>query len=98
MIDDKYLDEEERDLAKALKNINIHTISKPTEERQKIFKNAAREFKKKETKMNIRIDEFELEKIKEYADNEGLKYQAFIKSVVHRYITGQLVDKRNIIL
>ncbi len=98
MIENKYLDEEERDLEKALETIDIHNIPKPTEERQKLFKSAAREFKKKETKMNIRIDEFELEKIKEYANNEGLKYQAFIKSVVHRYITGQLVDKRNISL
>ncbi len=98
MIDNKYLDQEEKDLARALETIDIHTIPKPTEERQKVLKTAASEFRKKETKMNIRIDEFELEKIKEFADSEGLKYQAFVKSVVHKYITGQLVDKRNISL
>lgn len=42
--------------------------------------------------MNIRIDEFELEKIKERAKQEGLKYSALIKSVIHKYITGQLVE------
>ncbi len=98
MIDNKYLDEEEKDLAKSLKNIDVNNLAKPTEKRQKMFKNAAREFRKKETKMNIRIDEFELEKIKEFADSEGLKYQTFVKSVVHKYITGQLVDKKNISL
>jgi len=40
--------------------------------------------------MNIRIDPFELEKIKEKARTEGLKYQTFVKSVLHKYITGQL--------
>ncbi|MBI9055944.1 MAG: hypothetical protein JEY96_19135 [Bacteroidales bacterium] len=96
MNDGKYLDEEEKDLAESLKSIDIQNISKPTAERQKMFKSAAREFIKKETKMNIRIDEFELEKIKEFADSEGLKYQTFVKSVLHKYITGQLVDKRKI--
>ena len=94
MNDSKYLDEEEKDLVESLRNADIHNISRPAVERQKMFKSAAREFRKKETKMNIRIDEFELGKIKEFADNEGLKYQTFVKSVLHKYITGQLVDKR----
>ena len=96
MINDKYLDEEEKDLMESLENIDINSLPKPTAEREKMFKDAAREFRKKETKMNIRIDEFELEKIKEFADNEGLKYQTFVKSVLHKYITGQLVEKRKI--
>ena len=51
---------------------------------------------KRGKKMNIRIDPYELEKIKEIADNEGLKYQTFVKSIIHKYITGQLVEKRKI--
>lgn len=94
MIDDKYLDEEEKDLIEALDDIDITTLPKPTEDRQRMFKEAAREFRKKETKMNIRIDEFELRKIKEFADSEGLRYQTFVKSVLHKYITGQLIEKR----
>ena len=34
-----------------------------------------------------------IEKIKEQAALAGLKYQTFIKSVLHKYITGQLVEK-----
>jgi len=49
---------------------------------------------KNETKMNIRIDPIELEKIKEYACREGLKYQSFVKSILHKYITGQLIEKK----
>ena len=49
--------------------------------------------KKKETKMNIRIDADELEAIKKRAAEEGLKYQPFVRSVLHKYITGRLVEK-----
>ena len=51
MSNNKYLDEEEKDLAESLKNVDINNIPKPTAERQKMFKNVAREFRKKETKI-----------------------------------------------
>lgn len=92
----EYLDEEEKDLMESLESIDIKNLPKPTKAEQTMFKAAAKAYKKKETKMNIRIDEFELEKIKEFADNEGLKYQSFVKSVLHKYITGQLVERRKI--
>src|SRR4030067_2731736 len=88
----KYLDSEEKDLEESLYKLNVKKISKPTELEQKHVKAVAEKFIKKETKMNIRIDEFELEKIKERAKQEGLKYSALIKSVIHKYITGQLVE------
>ena len=87
-----YLDSEEKDLEEALKKVNIYKISRPTTLEQRQFKAAAKKFMKKETKMNIRIDAYELEKIKERARQEGLKYSALIKSVLHKYITGQLVE------
>ncbi len=93
---EKYIDDEEKDLMEAYKAIDFSKEERPAESDQKKFKTAASDFVKKETKMNIRIDPFELEKIKEYADNEGLKYQTFVKSVLHKYITGQLVEKRKI--
>lgn len=91
---EKYLDKEEQELMEAFKAVELENVAPPTEIEQQGFKAAAKDFVKKETKMNIRIDAFELEKIKEYASNEGLKYQSFVKSVLHKYITGQLVEKR----
>ncbi len=90
----QYLDKEEQDFIEAFKTIDFDKVAPPSESDQRIFKAAAKNFVKKETKMNIRIDPFELEKIKEYASNEGLKYQSFVKSILHKYITGQLVEKR----
>lgn len=95
MKNEKYLDNEEKDLIEAFDSVQITESHKPNALDQDKIKSAASEFIKAEKKMNIRIDQFELEKIKEQAASEGLKYQTFIKSVLHKYITGQLIEKRN---
>ena len=94
--DTDFLDEEEKELIESIDEMDSTTLTKPKAEVQDRIKTAAKDFVKNEKKMNIRIDPYELEKIKEYASKEGLKYQTFIKSVVHKYITGQLVDKDKI--
>lgn len=92
----EYIDKEEKDLMEVYESINFDKVKPPSDSEQDLFKTAANNFVKKETKMNIRIDADELEKIKEFANHEGLKYQTFVKSVLHKYITGQLVEKRKL--
>ena len=94
----QYLNKEEKEIIESFENIDVNQIKKPNESRQKELKKAAKSFLKKETKMNIRIDPSELEIIKEQAKHEGLKYQTFIKSILHKYITGQLIDRDKIII
>jgi predicted DNA binding CopG/RHH family protein len=55
--------------------------------------NAIFEHAKKSKNINIRINEYDLESIKEQSSKEGLPYQTFISSVLHRYITHQLIDE-----
>ncbi len=90
----KYLDSEEEDLEAAINQIDTKKLKKPGLKEQEHFRAAAKKFINKETKMNIRIDPGELNKIKEKAKKEGLKYSTFVKSVLHKYITGQLVEKQ----
>lgn len=94
--DPKYIDKEEKELMESLEGINLQNINKPSEDEQKEIQASAKDFIKNNTKMNIRIDPLELEKIKEEAARSGLKYQTFIKSVLHKYLTGQLVEKDKI--
>ncbi|MDQ7084596.1 MAG: hypothetical protein Q9M36_06545 [Sulfurovum sp.] len=90
----KYIDNEEKELMDSLDEINLSQI-KHDKENSKLLKKSAKAFvKKEETKMNIRISSSELEKIKAIALQEGLKYQTFIKSVLHKYITGQLIEEK----
>ena len=90
-----YIDNEEKELMDSLDAIDLSQI-KNDEENSKLLKKSAKAFvKKEETKMNIRISSSELEKIKAAALQEGLKYQTFIKSVLHKYITGQLIEEKH---
>ena len=90
----KYIDSEEKDLMKLLEGLDVKKINTPTAKEQRELKGKAKRYLKQESKMNIRIDPYELEKIKEQAAREGLKYQSFVKSVLHKYLTGQLVESR----
>ena len=91
-----YIDNEEKELITSLDNIDFTTIKSDTKN-SKLLKKTAKVFvKKEETKMNIRISSNELDKIKAKAEQEGLKYQTFIKSVLHKYITGQLVEDKHL--
>jgi len=88
-----YLNQDEKLDMEMWNDIDITTLENDTNNIQELKKSAKKFVRQKETKMNIRISPAELEKIKQRAEQEGLKYQTFVKSVLHKYITGQLVDK-----
>ena len=75
--------------------MDLTKIKNDAENSKALQKSGKAFMKKEETKMNIRISASELQKIKEKAEQEGLKYQTFIKSVLHKYITGQLVEEKH---
>lgn len=43
--------------------------------------------------ISIRIDTMTMARLKDEAERMGLPYQTLINSVLHRFVTGQLVDK-----
>ena len=43
--------------------------------------------------INIRLNAILVNDLKNEAERMGLPYQTFINSVLHRFMTGQLVDK-----
>jgi predicted DNA binding CopG/RHH family protein len=91
--DPPFIDDEERELIESLDEIEPQSLGKPDEEKMAKLRKAARShLKRASAKMNIRIAPEELELIKRRADQEGLKYQSLVKSVMHKYVTGQLVE------
>jgi len=46
--------------------------------------------------INLKVLESDIERLKSKALEEGMPYQTLINSVLHKYVTGQLVDKRSI--
>ena len=52
---------------------------------------------KKTKNINIRISEYDIDKVKQKSAEEGIPYQTLISSIIHKYITGKLVDEKNIL-
>lgn len=92
--DPEYIDQEEKETIEALRDVDPKILRKPTRAQQTTAKKAAKDFLKSETKMNIRISPEELQRIKDKASKEGLRYQTLVKSVLHKYVTGQLVERK----
>ena len=89
-----FIDNEEKKEMEIWSDVDVTKYRSDTENIKQLKAMAKDYVKKHETKMNIRISKDELEKIKQRAEREGLKYQTFIKSVLHKYITGQLVEDK----
>lgn len=49
---------------------------------------------KKNSSISLRISGYDLGKIKEMAASEGIPYQTLINSVLHKYVTHQLLEKK----
>jgi len=47
--------------------------------------------------ISLRLKSNDLEQLKRRADVEGLPYQTLLSSIVHKFVTDQLVDKRSIL-
>jgi predicted DNA binding CopG/RHH family protein len=52
------------------------------------------ESRKKEARVNIRMSQHAIDEVKRYADKEGIPYQTLMSSVIHKYVTGELVERK----
>jgi predicted DNA binding CopG/RHH family protein len=57
------------------------------------YREAARATMRKDKRVNIRMTERDLVHLQKTAIHEGLPYQTFISSILHKYINGRLVEK-----
>ena len=54
----------------------------------------ARNTLKKDKRLNIRISERDLNELQRMAVNEGLPYQTYVSSIIHKFVNGKLVETR----
>ena len=48
---------------------------------------------RKNRSISLRISSFNLDKLKEKAQTQGIPYQTLINSILHKYITNELLDR-----
>ncbi len=78
-----------------IENEILNFISLSEEEKSKIENIIDKENEKKS--ISLRLRKYDLEKLKERAQREGIPYQTLLSSIVHKFITDQLIDKRSIL-
>ena len=57
------------------------------------YREAARATLRKNRRVNIRMTERDLVHFQKAAVREGLPYQTMISSILHKYITGRMVEQ-----
>ncbi len=82
----KYLDDEERELIEAIEADDyVPAPNQLSPERLELFRQAARNTLNEGTeKVSIRIARSDLARVKAIALREGLPYQTYLKSLIHK--------------
>ena len=87
---------EEKKLIESIEKGEWESISDLQKEIEK-SKEIARATLRKDQRMNIRISKKDLDALKVRAIEEGIPYQTLISSILHKFVTEQLVDQNYLI-
>ena len=87
------LTKEEKEIVKSFENGEWKPV-KNLAGRKKALMQYARHTLKKDKRLNIRISERDLIELQRKAIREGLPYQTFVASIIHKFINGSLVEEK----
>jgi predicted DNA binding CopG/RHH family protein len=85
-------DEEELQILRDFEAGELESIPDFPQEKRDL-EAAARNTLQKDRRINIRISSRDLEKIQKRAAREGMPYQTYISSTLHKLVTGRLKEK-----
>lgn len=85
------LSPEEKELLDSYDNEEWESVMSVEELRK--YQEAARNTFRKDKRVNIRMSGKDLELFQARALREGIPYQTLMASVLHKYVSGDLVDK-----
>ncbi len=86
------LDDEEREILDAYREGRLERIALSREDIEG-YREAARATARKDQRVNIRMSSNDLEDLKVRALQEGVPYQTLMASVLHKFVSGRLVEK-----
>ena len=86
------LNKEEKDILDSFERGEWKSVPNVKAEIEK-HRKYARKTLKKDKRVNIRIPSKVLEELQAIAIEDGIPYQTLMSSILHRYVTGRLVDR-----
>ena len=87
------LDESEKDLLQSVEAGEWESVP-DLQEAIRRHREYARNTLKKDRRVNIRISSRDLDGIQARAVEEGIPYQTLMASVLHKYVSGRLTERR----
>jgi predicted DNA binding CopG/RHH family protein len=86
-------DEEEKDILESYERGEWRPIKNPKAEMKKL-REYARNTLQKDKRINIRMSSKDLDQVQVIASQEGIPYQTMISSIIHKYVSGYLIEKK----
>jgi predicted DNA binding CopG/RHH family protein len=90
----KPLDPEEKELLESYERDEWESVPDLKSESNRYREYAAATFRK-DKRINIRISQKDLVSIQKKAVDEGIPYQTLISSILHKYVSGRLAEKKS---
>jgi predicted DNA binding CopG/RHH family protein len=88
------LENDEKEILKDFESGDFTSVDNVDEE-LKLAKQAASNFMKRDSRINIRISAADLNMVRRIAVQQDLPYQTLLASVIHKFVTGRLVSKES---
>jgi predicted DNA binding CopG/RHH family protein len=87
------LTKEEKEILDSFEKDEWVPVTNLTKRKKELMAYARNTFRK-DKRLNIRISERDLLELQKKAVNEGLPYQTYVSSIIHKFINGNLVEAR----
>lgn len=86
------IDPKEKEILESFEKGEWESVSDPSRLAQ--LQSYARATLAKDKRITLRLSSLDLDAIQAKAIEEGIPYQTLISSILHKYITGRLVERR----
>lgn len=87
------LDEEEKDILESYERDEWVPVKDKKQEIKKL-QQYAKNTLAKDKRINIRMSSKDLDQVQTIAAQEGIPYQTLVSSIIHKYVSGYLVEKK----
>ncbi|MDP3028317.1 MAG: antitoxin [Deltaproteobacteria bacterium] len=87
------LDAEEKDILESYERGEWRTVKNQKQEIIKL-REYAKNTLQKDKRINIRMSSKDLDQVQVIAAQEGIPYQTLISSIIHKYVSGYLTEKK----
>ena len=88
------LDLEEQEILDAIESGQLKSIP-DLKDKIKYYQEIAKMHGNKNRRVSLRMTEWDFMRIQEKALREGLAYQSLLSSIIHKYLTGQLIEDKS---